>query len=63
MKPKAVNIYVLDSNTNIDDGEQNDVKFAQIKKVIEEEDFWSSKFEDFILLERPKQILQLILDE
>ncbi len=47
----------------IDDNEQNDAKFTQIEKVIEEKYFWSSKFEDLILSKGPKEILQLILDE
>jgi hypothetical protein len=63
MTTKVANIYVSDSNIEIDDDKQNDAKFVQIEKVIEEEDIWSSEFENFILLKGPKQILQLILDE
>jgi hypothetical protein len=63
MRPKVANIYISNSNTEIDDDEQNDAEFAQIEKVIEEKYFWSSKFEDLILSKGPKEILQLILDE
>ncbi len=63
MRPKVANIYISNSNTEIDDDEQNDAEFAQIEKVIEEKYFWSSEFEDLILSKGPKEILQLILDE
>jgi hypothetical protein len=63
MKPKVVNISIPNSNIEIDDDEQHDAKFAQIEKVIDEEDFWSSEFENFILSKGPKDIMQLILDE
>jgi hypothetical protein len=63
MRTKVANIYVSDSNIEIDDDKQKHAKFVQIGEVIEEEDIWSFEFEDFILLKGPKQILQLILDE
>jgi hypothetical protein len=39
MKPKVANIFISDFIIKIDDNEQNDAKFIQIEKVIEEEDF------------------------
>jgi hypothetical protein len=60
---KKVNASTSDSDTNTNNSERCDGGHHQVEQIGDENEFRDTEFEDLVLLERPQQILQLILQE
>jgi hypothetical protein len=58
---KGEDASTSDSNIGIDSNEHCDGEPRQFEQIDDENEFRDTKSEDLMMLERPKQILQLIL--
>jgi len=61
--PKGVDVPISNSDIDMDNSEHYDEGFHQVDQIGDENEFWGIEFENLVLLERPKHILQLILQE
>jgi hypothetical protein len=50
-------------DSNMDSSEHCDERSHEVEHIVDENEFWGTKFEDLVLSKGPQQILQLILQE